>query len=109
MPTSHSDTRRCARAAVAVVLIALSTRQCVAADYHFDGSISRPVLEDYLARAITMQDLLTGQGNLDDNIRMLKNIGAKFAGRTVYVWGGESRLPARLDAARQNAPKIHAA
>jgi hypothetical protein len=40
---------------------------------------------------------------------MLKSIGAKFAGRTIYLWGEESQLLTRLAAARQNAPKIHAA
>lgn len=79
-----------------------------AADYRFDGEISRGVLENYLSRSITMLDLLTGHGNVDDNIRMLKNVGAKFAGRTIYLWGGESQLPTRLAAARQNAPKVHA-
>jgi hypothetical protein len=76
-----------------------------AADYQFDGKIGRDVLENYLSRSITMLDLLTGHGNVDDNIRMLKNIGAKFAGRTIYLWGHESQLPTRLAAARQNAPR----
>ena len=40
-----------------------------------------------------MLDLLTGHGDPEDNIRMLKNIGAKFAGRTIYLWGHESQLP----------------
>jgi len=80
-----------------------------AADYQFDGKIRRGVLENYLSRSITMLDLLTGHGNVDDNIRMLKNVGAKFAGRTIYLWGQESQLPTRLAAARQNAPKVHAA
>jgi hypothetical protein len=80
-----------------------------AADYQFDGKIGRDVLENYLSRSITMLDLLTGHGNVDDNVRMLKNIGAKFAGRTIYLWGQESQLLTRLAAARQNAPKIHAA
>ena len=62
-------------------------------DYNFDGSISREVLENYLSRSITMMDLLSGVGDEDDNIRMLKNIGAKFAGRSLYVWGRESRVP----------------
>ncbi len=77
--------------------------------YEFDGKITRPVLENYLSRSITMLDLLTGHGDLDDNIRMLTNTGAKFAGRTIYLWGHESQLPARLAAARRNVPKIHAA
>ena len=78
-------------------------------DYEFDGKISRPVLENYLSRSITMLDLLTGKGNVDDNIRMLRNTGAKFAGRSIYLWGGEGQLPARLAAARQNASKTHTA
>jgi glycerophosphoryl diester phosphodiesterase len=77
-------------------------------DYEFDGKISRRVLENYLSRSITMLDLLTGHGNVKDNTRMLHNIGAKFAGRTIYLWGGESQLPTRLAAAQQHAPKIHA-
>jgi len=77
--------------------------------YSFDGTISRPVLEAYLARSITMMDLLTGRGDVDDNIRMLKDTGAKFAGRTIYLWGGEQHLPAKLATARTIAPKAHAA
>lgn len=80
-----------------------------AARPHFDGEISRPALERHLSRAITMMDLLTGRGNPDDNIRMLKDVGAKFAGRTIYCWGGERRLAARLATARKIAPKVHAA
>lgn len=93
----------------AAVLLLLLPSALHARDDEFDGTIPRAVLENYLSRSITMLDLLTGQGNLDDNIRMLKNIGAKFAGRTIYLWGHESQLPARLAAARRNAPKIHAA
>jgi hypothetical protein len=78
-------------------------------DYHFDGSISRPVLDNYLSRAVTMMDLLTPQGNLDDNIRMLKHTGVKYAGRVVYRWGGEAELPALLIRARESARKVHAA
>ena len=63
--------------------------------YVFDGSISRKVLEKYLSRAITQQALLEGWGNEDDNIRMLLNIGAKFAVRTFLVWGQEHTLSHR--------------
>lgn len=52
-------------------------------DYKFKGKISRKVLENYLDRSITMQRMLTGEGNFDDNLRMIKNIGAKFIGRAV--------------------------
>jgi len=47
--------------------------------YEFDGTMPRAVLESYLTRAITMMGLLTGRGDVDDNIRMLTNIGVKFA------------------------------
>jgi hypothetical protein len=77
-------------------------------DYKFDGSISRHVLENYLSRSITMMDLLSGVGNVDDNIRMLINIEAKYAGRALYVWGSESRQPGMLNMAREIARKIHA-
>lgn len=60
--------------------------------YVFDGKIDQKVLENYLSRAITMTELYRSPGNLDDDIRMLKNIGAKFAGRTIYLWGGEPRI-----------------
>jgi len=78
-------------------------------DYDFHGKISREVLENYLSRSITMMDLLSGVGDEDDNIRMLKNVGAKFAGRALYVWGSESRVPKMLPRAREIAEKAHAA
>lgn len=78
-------------------------------DYRFDGRIPRDVLECYLSRAITMMDLLTGKGDVDDNIRMLTETGVKFAGRTVYRWGGESQLPKLLPKAKTIAAKVHEA
>src|ERR1039457_7532020 len=69
-------------------------------NYRFDGKISREVLENYLSRSITMTEIYRSPGNLDDDIRMLKNIGAKFAGRTIYLWGGEARINDRGDERR---------
>lgn len=63
--------------------------------YQFDGNgISRDVLENYLERAVTMVYLLIPEkpeGNKtypyhDDDMRMVKNIGAKFIGRAIYRW-----------------------
>jgi hypothetical protein len=65
------------------------------------------VLRRYLARSITMLDLLTGKGDVDDNIRMLRSMGLKFAGRTIYCWGGERRLPGRRTTGREIARRIH--
>ena len=69
-------------------------------DYRFDGTISREVLENYLDRSVTMAYfLVTGktEGNReylyrDDDVRLIQNIGAKFIGRAIYRWNGESRL-----------------
>ena len=78
-------------------------------NYHFDGKISREVLENYLSRSITMTEIYRSPGNLDDDIRMLKNIGAKFAGRTIYLWGAEARIadPKFLAQGREMAARIH--
>ena len=59
-------------------------------DYHFDGKISRPVLENYLARSATVASLLHLASN--DDLRMMKNTGVKFAGRVIWMWGNESRI-----------------
>ncbi|HMH23874.1 MAG TPA: hypothetical protein VK563_18940, partial [Puia sp.] len=80
-----------------------------ARDYHFDRTISREVLENYLSRAISMEGLLNGRGDLDDNIRMLRSTGAKFIGRSICLWGGEANLLNNFERARQQAPKVHAA
>jgi len=77
--------------------------------YHFDGTITRQVLENYLSRAITMEGLLNGRGDLVDNIRMLKEAGAKFVGRSLCLWGGEAKLLNNLERAKQQVPMLHAA
>ena len=77
--------------------------------YRFDGGISREVLENYLSRSITMVELYRSPGNLDDDLRMLKNIGAKFVGRAIYLWGGEARIadPKFLEQGREMVRRIH--
>jgi hypothetical protein len=91
------------------LVVLLSPAAVCAQDYHFDRTISPDVLKSYLARSITMLDLLTEKGDLTDNIRMLKSTGAKFAGRAVYLWGHEAEFPRRLELAKKNVPKIHQA
>jgi hypothetical protein len=78
-------------------------------DYRFDRTISREVLENYLSRSISMEGLLNGRGDLDDNIRMLKDTGAKFIGRSLCLWGGEANLLRNLERAREQLPRVHAA
>ncbi|HEX3720997.1 MAG TPA: hypothetical protein VH595_23850 [Verrucomicrobiae bacterium] len=74
--------------------------------YYFDKTISREVLENYLSRSITMEGLLNGRGDLDDNIRMLKSTGAKFIGRSLCLWGREAEFSNNLDRAREQVPKV---
>ncbi len=87
--------------------------------YQFDGSgISGEVLENYLERAVTMVYLLVPENPEGgrtypyhaDDIRMLKNIGAKFIGRAIYRWGGERLLndPQFWDSARSIINHLHA-
>jgi hypothetical protein len=88
-------------------LLLLASLPAFAREYRFDGSISEPVLRSYLSRSMTTLDLLTGHGDVDDNIRMLKDCGVKFAGRTIYLWGQEADLPRKLGLAKKNAAKVH--
>jgi hypothetical protein len=101
---------------MALSSIFLSSTMCTGAkktdtaqkDYAFDTFITRPVLENYLNRSITIQNLLLGQGNFDDNLRMIRNIGAKFIGRSITKWGQEASLLKNLDIAKDLAAKVHA-
>jgi hypothetical protein len=70
-------------------------------DYYFDRTISRNVLDNFLSRSITMQSLFAGREDLDDDLRMLTSIGAKFVGRSLCLWGGEANLLSNLEKATQ--------
>ncbi len=89
-------------------------------DYHIDSTgVSRNVLENYLDKSITMVYLLMPdkpEGRRvysyhNDDVRMVKETGAKFLGRTIYRWGGESLLnePNFWTRARQIADDLHTA
>jgi hypothetical protein len=86
--------------------------------YAFDkNGISMNVLNNYLDRAVTMVYLLipeNPEGKRSypyhaDDIRMIKNMGAKFIGRAIYRWGGESLLnnPSFWDTARAIISHLH--
>jgi hypothetical protein len=77
-------------------------------NYDFDGSMPRSVLESYLSRSITMVRLLQGNGNIEDNLRMLQHLGAKYVGRVLMHWGGESLLTASLEQGKVIAERLHA-
>lgn len=87
-------------------------------DFRFDSSISRPVLENYLSRAISFTELLhddlTKPRNSrgvepKDNMRFLLGAKAKFIGRALMVWGREKNLSAFLETARPYAAALHQA
>ena len=84
--------------------------------YYFDGTISRQTLENYLDRSVTMgYFLVPGKPEgyefpyKDDDIRLIRNIGAKFIGRAIYRWGQESRLndPAFFAYAKKMVDTVH--
>lgn len=77
--------------------------------YQFDRTISRTVLDNYLARSITMEGLLNGRGDLDDDIRMFKVIGAKYIGRALCLWNAENDFSNNVARARAAVPKVLAA
>ncbi len=78
-------------------------------EYSFDGGISEPVLRNYLSRAMTMMESLHDGSESAENVRLFTGCGGKLFGRGVYLWGGETRLPARLDEAKRKIGDLHAA
>lgn len=86
-----------------------STTSTAPRDYAFDGKISRPVLENYLSRAITESDLLNGRPGFDEDLRMLRAVGAKFIGRALITWAHEDVLPELFARIPAKIRKIHAA
>ena len=91
------------------LLLLLPASALASRDYHFDGPIPRPVLENYLDRSITMEGMLHGRSDIDDDLRMLKSMGAKFIGRGICFWSGEATFLKKMEQVRANMPKVHAA
>jgi hypothetical protein len=78
-------------------------------NYKFNLTISREVLGNYLSRSICMESFLNGRGDLNDSIRMLRDTGAKYIGRSICLWGGEANLLRNFQRAAQRLPQVHAA
>lgn len=76
--------------------------------YKFDGKMPREVLERYLSRAITQLGLSHSPQRAED-IRMLKNVGAKFIGRSAYLWGNPGDDEAYFRQCREAADQVHQA
>ncbi|MFW5987978.1 MAG: hypothetical protein ACOCQA_00905 [bacterium] len=81
-------------------------------DYHFQKSISREVLENYLSRAVTQLFLLyrDSKSEFEKNLKMLSDIGAKFIGRAAGIWNvgyGQdywNKIQKRIKVAHQKNP-----
>eukprot|EP01084_Bolivina_argentea_P103493 185369_1 len=80
-----------------------------------DPRSSENALKYYLSRAQTVEAVLCEQitepsikANTSDSIRMLHDIGTRYAGRAVYTWGQEQNIAKILPQAKSNANKIHA-
>ncbi len=78
--------------------------------YAFDGTMPRVVLDAYLARSITMSDILLDwqQPLQAEHLRFIENTGAKFLGRAVVVWGNESDVPQFEETLVARVAAIHA-
>ncbi len=85
--------------------------------YYFDSSISEVVLKNYLNRAVTASELVTGDEfsadgwypSKDLDIKAIEQMGAKFIGRAIFRWSGGHQLgnSAFFDQARERIEKIH--
>jgi hypothetical protein len=85
--------------------------------YTFNGSMTENVLRSYLSRSITMSGILFESiyydGNApcrEDDERMVVNIGAKFIGRSIFMWGKDDNMnnPLFLSQASTKIDRMHA-
>ncbi len=75
-------------------------------EYSFDKTISKEVLENYLSRAVTAADLYLSD-SLEDDLRVIKKIGAKFLGRASGIWFVIMDDDRHFDMSRKLAEKVH--
>jgi hypothetical protein len=80
-----------------------------AGGFHFDRTISRPVLENFLSRSICIEGMLNARGPLMDDICMITNCGAKYIARALCLWGAENNFLANIERAKKEAPQVLAA
>src|SRR5690348_14540652 len=90
----------------------------LAQDFHFDGSVSRHVLENYLDRSTSLTELLhddlsqprNSQGvDPRDNMRFILSAKAKFVGRALMLWGREQNFSNFVGNAKPFAAALHQA
>lgn len=92
--------------------ISVLSQDTIRRSYAFsDGVIPRNVLESYLSRAITQGEFCTppSEAIFEENLRMIRNIGAKFIGRAAFEWTPIMGNESHFALAEQYAAKAHAA
>ncbi len=86
------------------------THTLSASVYDFDGTISCETLEAYLSRAIVMSGMCNeGVGYLDENVRAITNVKAKYLGRAALAWACPADDERHFAAARLGSDRVHAA
>lgn len=70
-------------------------------------------IQKYLSRAITLTGGFINEGapanpGFDDVLRLIGHTGALYIGRSVYMWGSESRMPQLISLFGSNAATAHA-
>lgn len=78
--------------------------------YTFEGPVPRPVLESYLARSMTVSDLLLGHMTpyRSEVLAMVERTGAKFLGRAALVYGFEGDFPGLAADLPSRVAEVHA-
>lgn len=94
---------------IGVSASALAVDPTAGGKYTFDGTISREVLENYLARSLHMLALADSK-QFDEDLRLIKNVGAKHIGRVAAIWwSGDVTvdIEAHFANAKQAAARLH--
>ncbi len=96
--------------ALLMALIPLAAR--AGRDYTFDGPPSQQVIENYLSRSIEYLGLCSESDAgpapyFEDNLRLIRNTGAKFIGRAAYAWDCPKDDDRHFQVAAEYAKRLH--
>ncbi|MBS6195526.1 MAG: hypothetical protein KH828_08100 [Clostridiales bacterium] len=75
-------------------------------NFTFDERISKEVLENYLSRSVTAAGLYESK-TLEDDLRAIKEMGAKFLGRASGIWYMMEDDEEHFRLSRELAEKVH--
>lgn len=85
-------------------------------NYSFTNNMPENVLRSYLSRSITVSGILFDSISYDgvalypeDDERMVINVGAKFIGRSIFMWGDDRNIinPLFLSEAKTKIDRMH--